>query len=72
MSNNMLEQVTRYNDLVQQYHDLDEQIDTLLEVHHGHSENMTDSTRQTYRNLARQRDDIQNQMREMEQILFTE
>ncbi|MEM9952519.1 MAG: hypothetical protein AAF846_13005 [Chloroflexota bacterium] len=72
MTNNMLEQVTRYNDLVQQYHDLDEQIDTLLEVHHGHSENMTDSIRQTYRNLARQRDDIQNQMREMEQILFAE
>lgn len=72
MTDNMLEQVTRYNELVQHYHELDEQIDTLLEVYQGHSENMTDDSRQTYRQLAHQRDDILNEMRELEQVLFSE
>ncbi|MGB7339522.1 MAG: hypothetical protein WBC91_11575 [Phototrophicaceae bacterium] len=72
MSDNMLEKVTQYNELVHQYHALDEDIDSLLEHHQGHSENMTDEARTTYRQLARQRDDILNQMREMEQTLFSE
>lgn len=72
MSDNMLEQVTQYNELVHQYHALDEDIDTLLEQYQGHSENMTDESRATYRQMARQRDDILNQMREMEQTLFSE
>ena len=72
MTNDMLQQVTRYNELVQRYHDLDEKIDTLLEAHQGHSENMSDASRDEYRQLARQRDDIQNEMRTMEQTLFTE
>ena len=72
MSDNMLQEVTRYNELVQQYHALDEQIDNLIHAHQGHSENMTDESRATYRQLARQRDDVFNQMRTMEQSLFTE
>lgn len=72
MSNNMLQQVTQYNELVQVYHALDEKIDNLLHAHQGHSENLTDESREKYRELARERDDIFNQMRTMEQTLFTD
>ncbi len=72
MSDNMLQEVTHYNELVQQYHALDEQIDDLIHAHQGHSENMSDESRETYRQLARERDDIFNQMRTMEQTLFAE
>lgn len=72
MSDNMLQQVTRYNELVQEYHALDEKIDTLIDAHQGHSENMSDESRETYRQLARERDDVFNQMRTMEQTLFNE
>ena len=51
---------------------IDEQIDDLIHAHQGHSENMSDESRETYRQLARQRDDILNQMRTMEQTLFNE
>ena len=72
MADDMLQQVTRYNELVQEYHTLDEQIDDLIHAHQGHSENMSDESRETYRQLARQRDDIFNEMRTMEQTLFNE
>jgi hypothetical protein len=72
MTNDMLQLVEKYNQLVQQYHALDEQIDTLLHDHQGHSENMSDAAMQQYRTLARERDDIFNAMRAMEQDLFTE
>ena len=72
MSDNMLQQVTQYNELVQQYHALDEQIDDLIHAHQGHSENMSDESREAYRQLARERDDVFNQMRTMEQTLFAE
>lgn len=72
MSDRMRQQVTRYNELVQQYHALDEQIDDLLHAHQGHSQNMTDESRQQYRALARERDNIFNQMRTLEQELFAE
>ncbi|MGJ3238205.1 MAG: hypothetical protein ACFE0Q_05815 [Anaerolineae bacterium] len=70
--NDMLQQITRYNELVQAYEALDEQIDALLHAHHGHSENMSDASRTQYRELARQRDDLFNQMRTMEQTLFAD
>jgi len=72
MSDDMRQQITQYDQLVQKYHALDEQIDNLLHAHQGHSENLSDSSRQKYRQLARERDDIFNQMRTMEQELFSE
>ncbi|GAB5489996.1 MAG: hypothetical protein Phog2KO_02110 [Phototrophicaceae bacterium] len=72
MSNDMREQVTHYNELVQQYHALDEQIDDLIHAHDGHSENMTDESRQQYRQLARERDDLFSQMRTIERDLFSD
>ncbi len=68
----MRQQVSAYNELVKQYHALDEEIDTLLSSYGGYTENMTDSAMQTYRALARKRDDVFNQMRTMERILFAD
>ena len=72
MTNNMREQVQAYNELVQTYHALDEKIDTLLTGYDGHTENMPDEAIQQYRNLARQRDEVFNSMRAMEQELFSD
>lgn len=72
MSEDMRQQVSEYNNLVQQYHTLDEEIDDLLLLCQGQSENMSDESRQQYRKLAHQRDIIFNQMRTMEQSLFAE
>lgn len=72
MSEDMRRQVTDYNELVQQYHALDEQIDNLIHAHDGHSENMTEQSREQYRQLARERDNLFNQMRTIEQDLFVD
>ena len=68
----MLQQVARYDELVKRYHALDQQIDKLLNDHQGHSENMSDDAMQRYRSLARERDDVFNAMRAMEQVLFAD
>jgi hypothetical protein len=70
MSEDMSQQVARYKELVAQYEALDEQIDALIEAHQGYSENFSDKTRERYLQLARERDEIQNFMRELEQELF--
>lgn len=72
MSDELREQVQRYHELVQRYHALDEEIDTLLMAHQGHTENMDEEAMQRYRTLARQRDEAYNTMRAMEQTLFVE
>ena len=72
MTNNMLQQVEKYNEMLNQYHELDEEIDTLLHNHQGYSENMSEEAMQQYRSLAFERDTIFNSMREMEQILFSD
>src|SRR3990172_31417 len=50
------EQVQVYQKLVLSYEALDEQIDALLERNGGHTENMSEADRQTYRQLAHERD----------------
>lgn len=72
MNETLREQITQYDALVQTYHALDEQIDTLLEAHEGHSDNMSDASMAKYRELARERDTVFNQMWTLEQILFTD
>lgn len=72
MTNDIQQQVTQYNELVNQYHELDEEIDTLLTSYHGHTENMPPEAISQYRELARERDDVFNAMRTMEQQLFSD
>ncbi len=72
MSDELREQVQRYQELMQRYHALDEEIDTLLTAHEGHTENMDQEAMKHYRTLARQRDEVHNAMREMEQTLFVD
>jgi hypothetical protein len=72
MTNDILKQVEKYNLLFEQYHILDEKIDSLLHDHQGYSENMSQEAMEQYRQLARERDDVFNAMRAMEEILFLE
>jgi len=72
MSDEMRQRVAEYQRLVERYQQLDEEIDALLTAHQGHTENMSDEAMVQYRALARQRDDVFNAMRAMEQTLFNE
>jgi hypothetical protein len=63
-------QVQEYQRLVLEYEALDEQIDVLLERHHGAAEKMSPDDLKQYRELARRRDDIYNQMKALEQQIF--
>jgi hypothetical protein len=66
----VLRQVQQYRQVVLQYEALDEEIDTLIMAHGGTSEKMPAEDLQRYRALARQRDDLLNEMRAMEQLLL--
>jgi hypothetical protein len=62
--------VQEYQRLVLDYEALDEQIDALLERHHGAAEKMSPDDLKRYRELARRRDDVYNQMKALEQQIF--
>jgi len=64
-----LSQVQAYRKLVLLYEALDTEIDALIMAHGGTSEQMTDADRARYRDLAQKRDEIQNEMRLLEQAL---
>lgn len=64
-----LNQVQAYRKLVLLYEALDSEIDALIMAHGGSSEQMTDADRLRYRDLAQKRDEIQNEMRLLEQEL---
>ena len=51
------------------YEALDEEIDQLLTAHGGGTEHMTEADQARYRELARKRDDVLNEMRILEQEL---
>ena len=61
--------VQNYRKLVLLYEALDSEIDTLIMAHGGSSEQMTDDDRARYRDLAAKRDEVQNEMRLLEQEL---
>lgn len=65
-------EMRRYQQIVLEYEALDKQIDALLMQYGGASENMPPSELQRYRMLARQRDELQNDMRSLEQILLND
>ncbi|MBZ0290345.1 MAG: hypothetical protein K8I30_22155 [Anaerolineae bacterium] len=64
-----LDKVQQYRKLVLLYEALDEEIDALIMQHGGTSERMTEADRLRYRDLARKRDEVQNDMRLLEQEL---
>lgn len=64
--------VERYKHLTEQYHALDERIDQLLAAHDGDADQMGDEIHRQYRELAHQRDEIVNEMRHLEQVLFAD
>ncbi len=65
-------EVMEYRKLVLLYEAIDAEIDKLIMMHGGRSEDLPDADRERYRDLARKRDDLQNEMRAMEQRLLDE
>ena len=66
---NPLALVQKYRKLVLVYEALDKEIDALIMAHGGSSEKMPPEDLTRYRDLARQRDDIQGEMHELEMEL---
>ena len=66
---NALHQVQEYRKIVLLYEALDERIDNFLMAHGGHTDKMSAFDLAEYRKLARQRDDLLNEMRALEQQL---
>jgi len=66
---NSLALVQKYRKLVLVYEALDKEIDALIMAHGGSSEKMPPEDLERYRHLARQRDDVQGEMHELEMAL---
>lgn len=64
------EDIVRYQQLVLAYETLDTQIDALLASHQGKLDKMEGADKQRYREMSRQRDELLNEMRVLEQSLF--
>lgn len=61
--------VQRYQAHVGRYEALDEEIDALLMLHGGHTEDMPFLDLARYRKLARERDELESEIRALEQQL---
>ncbi len=61
-----LTQAQHYQNLVLAYEELDKKIDALMESVGGHTENMSPEDLQRYRQLAAERDELYNQIKEIE------
>ncbi len=64
-----LKLVQRYRELVGDYESLDKRIDDLIMRHDGGTESMSEADFEAYRELARRRTEVQNEMRILEQQL---
>jgi hypothetical protein len=62
-------QMAQYQQIVLRYEALDAEIDALIMAHGGTSEKMPAADLRRYRELARQRDELLNEMRLMEHQL---
>ncbi len=71
-NNNVLHDVQRYRKLVLIYEALDKQIDELIMSYGGGTANMPSEAFERYRELARQRDEMQNEIRLLEQQLMND
>lgn len=61
--------IAQYQALVVRYEALDELIDGLLMAHGGHTEDLPADDLRRYRELARERDDLESDLRALEQQL---
>lgn len=61
--------IEQYQALVARYEALDAEIDDLLMAHGGHTEDLPAADLRRYRALARERDDLESDMRALEQQL---
>lgn len=68
----VLHQVQNYRKIVLLYEAVDEEIDKLIMKHGGTSDKMPQEDLERYRTLARQRDELQNEMRMLEQRLMSD
>jgi hypothetical protein len=64
--------VHRYRELVLQYEEIDEEIDALIMAVGGVPDKFSPQDRDRYRALANRRDELQNEMRLLEQQLMAE
>ncbi len=64
-----IHKVQQYRKLVLVYEALDEEIDQLIMANGGHTDKMSPDAIARYRDLARRRDEVQNDMRALEQEL---
>ncbi len=71
-SNDTQDKLQRYRKIVLQYEQLDEEIDALIMASDGIPENMSLEDRAQYRELARRRDEAQNEMRWLESQLLVD
>lgn len=62
--------VTAYRKVVLEYEETNAEIDALIMAASGGWDNMSEADRVLYRQLARRRDDLHNEMRVMEQQLL--
>ncbi|MBZ0300594.1 MAG: hypothetical protein K8J31_12670 [Anaerolineae bacterium] len=70
--NDSFDKVRLYRELVLQYEKIDEEIDALIMAVNGVPDKMSPTDRARYRELARRRDELQNEMRWLEQQLMEE
>jgi hypothetical protein len=61
--------ITQYQSLVARYEALDEVIDGLLMAYGGHTEDLPADDLRRYRDLARERDELESDLRALEQQL---
>ena len=71
-SDDTFDKVRLYRELVLQYEKLDEEIDALIMAANGVPDKMSPEDRSRYRELAQRRDELQNEMRWLEQQLMEE
>ncbi len=72
MEDDTRSQVERYRLLVLRYEALDQEIDDLIMSYGGVAEKMPPEALEKYRQLARERSDVQNELRRLEQKLMDE
>jgi chromosome segregation ATPase len=66
------DKVRQYRELVLQYEKIDEEIDALIMAVDGVPDKLSPADRDRYREMANRRDELQNEMRWLEQQLMAE
>jgi hypothetical protein len=70
--NDSYDKVRLYRELVLQYEKIDEEIDALIMAVDGVPDRLSPADRDRYRQLANRRDELQNEMRWLEQQLMAD